>query len=154
MDGPSQTITTYTNYPTASISPPINVYRVKDDENTIGWIILSFILASVIIALLILWVFCLWNDTNTPPCSCFGLYGVELNVDANALIQCGTNRNQTCTFRKNSLSDCVNQCDSLSNICQAFTFNANTSTMKIVQPTNTFVSPQTNLFVRQSGTIS
>lgn len=97
---------------------------------------------------------CMWNDSNIPPCNCFGPYGVQLNVDANALVQCGTDRNQTCTFRKNSLSDCVAECDVLSNICQAFTFNEITSTMKIVQPTNTFTSAQTNLFIRQSGMVT
>lgn len=143
MDGSSPTVTA-----------PINVYRVKDDEHIIGWIVLCFLLTAVVILFLILWVICMWNETNTPSCSCFGPYGVQLNVDAIALMQCGTNRDQTCTFRKNSLSDCVAECDALSSICQAFTFNAVNSTMKIVNPTGTFVAPQTNLFVRQSGTVS
>lgn len=153
MEGSSQTITTYES----PVSSPINIYRVKEpwhEKNTLGWIILSFVLAVFVIILLLLWVFYMWNDQNISSCNCYGPYGLQLNLDGNALMQCGTGNNQTCTFIKNSISDCVSQCDALSNICQAFTFNALTSTMKIVQPNNLFFSSQTNVFIRQSGMIS
>ena len=133
---------------------PINVYHVKEDEHIIGWIVLSMILALIIIILIILWVLSLLNTSNLPPCNCFGPFGVEVGVDANPINQCGTNRTTACIFAKNSISDCEIECNNLQSICQAFTFNETTSTMKIVIPTNTFVSSQANLFVRQSGTVS
>lgn len=119
--------------------------------NDIGWIILSFILTALIILFIILWVICLWNE-NENKCDTFGTFGVEFNVDTTALNNCGTTRDQTCTFRFSSLDQCVKQCNILS--CSAFTFNPNTNIMKIVNPTNTYNSHNTNLFVRQSGSIS
>lgn len=146
--------TSSTNVVVSDPTRPINVYHVKQDQHVVGWIVLSFILAAVIIALLFLWMFCILDNSNIPPCNCFGPFGVEINVDAHPLNQCGTDRSTACIFKKNSLSDCVIECDNLQNICKAFTFNPDTATMKIVNPTGTFTSSQTNLFVRQSGTIS
>jgi len=136
------------------VGEPVNIYHVQEDKSTNGWILLSFLLTMVIILLIILWVFSILDRNNIPPCSCFGPFGVEINVDANPINLCGTDRIAPCIFAKNSLADCVNECNVLQGICQAFTFNAVTSTMKIVQPINTFTSVQTNLFVRQSGTVS
>ena len=136
-------------------SATINVYHMKEDSHIIGWLVLSFLLTLGIIILLMVWVFSLWNNNNVPPRSvCFGPFGVETGVDANALVQCGTNRDETCTFRKRSIADCEAECNVLQEICQAFTFNETTSTMKIVNRNNTFRSPQSNLFVRQSGMVS
>lgn len=132
---------------------PINVYHIKDDSETVGWIFLSFSLCLVIIILITFLLLAILKQSNIPPCNCYGPYGVQIGVDTSEINQCGTSRNEPCLFRKNSLADCVSECETLSNICQAFTFNQTNLTMKIVQPTNTFQSPFTNLFVRQSGII-
>lgn len=137
-----------------NISNPINVYHVKESEQTIGWIILCLFLTLVIIGLIILITFSIINNSNIPPCNCFGPFGIEIDVDANVINQCGTNGITPCSFNINSLSDAVTQCNNLQSICQAFTFNPTTSTMKIVTPANTFISPQTTLYVRQAGSIS
>lgn len=133
------------------LNTPINVYHVKGDNQTVGWIVLSFSLALLIIILLVLLLLSILQQSNIPPCNCYGSYGVQIGVDTNVLNRCGTSRTEPCLFRKNSLADCITECDTLSNICQAFTFNDTNLTMKIVQPVNTFTSPSTNLFVRQSG---
>lgn len=137
-----------------TINTPINVYHVKGDNQTIGWIVLSVSLALVIIILIVVLLFAILQQNNIPECNCYGPYGIQVGIDATQLNQCGTNRNEPCLFRKNSLADCITECDTLSNICQAFTYNETNLTMKIVQPINTFSSPFTNLFVRQSGIIS
>lgn len=140
---------------TQTMSNPINVYRVNSDEQVIGWVILSLLLAIALIIFLTLWIFCINDKHNQPPPSqCFGPFGVETGVDANALNLCGTSRSDPCIFGKTALADAEAECDTLRSICNAFTFNQSTSTMKIVQPTGTFASPSTNLYVRQSGTLS
>jgi hypothetical protein len=137
-----------------TINNPINVYRVKPDEHIIGWIILCVGLTIALIIFILLWAFSINDQYNTTTSVCFGPYGVETGVDANALNQCGTTRTDPCIFAKSTIADCEAQCETLKSICNAFTFNSTTTTMKIVHPTNTFISPSSNLFVRQSGIIS
>ena len=118
-----------------------------------GWIILSFCLAIGLIIFLILWIFCM-NTLHKQICTtCFGPFGVQTGVDANVLNICGTNQSSPCIFAKNSLQDCETECNNLPSICNAFTFNFSAATMRIVSPNNTFISPGTNLFVRQQGLI-
>ena len=132
----------------------INVYNVRGDNQKTGWIVLSFSLAVVIMVLLVLILVGILQGSEDIPCSCYGSYGMKAGADAAEINQCGTNRNEPCVFRKNTIADCVTECDTLSSICQAFTFNESNLTMKIVRPVNVFESPFANLFVRQSGTMS
>lgn len=148
-----------------TVISPINVYGIKQDDRefgnqqnyyaeNIGWILLSVILAIGLIIFIILWALCLNEQHNQQPASlCFGAFGVETGVDSDALNICGTSSNNPCIFSKNSLTDAENECNTLKSICNAFTFNAITSTMKIVNSSNKFVSPSTNLFVRQSNSV-
>lgn len=163
---PSTIITTQNIQPTSTIiasqpstvistpEQPINVYHVKQSEYTIGWIILCLILGLIIIGFIVLVTFNFLNLNGTTPCSCFGTFGIESGVDANPLNLCGTNGITPCSFNINNLSDAITQCNNLQSICQAFTFNPSISTMKIVTPSNTFSSPQSTLYVRQSAQIS
>lgn len=137
-----------------TVYPQINVYRQSENPQLLGWIILVSVLTLAIIVLLILWVMSAQNCTATSSRSCFGTFGVQFGVDANPLNSCGTSQTDPCMFAKKSLIDCQTQCNNLQNICQAFTFNSSTSTMKIVRPINTFNSAQSNLFVRQAGLVS
>ena len=132
----------------------INVYHVKENNEKSGWIILSFSLTLLIILLLVWLFFMILEQNNIPTCKCYGTYGLQIGVDSTAISKCGRNRNEPCIFRKNSISDCVNECDTLNNICQAFTYNSLNQTMKIVEPNNVFASTSTNLFIRQSGIVS
>jgi hypothetical protein len=137
-------------------SAPINVYRVSSAPHTNGWIILSLVLTVIILILLFVWPLSLNNCENRcQGCTCYGPYGVQAGTDALTLNTCGTGGNLPCAFTVNSLAAAEQQCAVYSDICQAFTYNARTSTMNIVQVSNTFVSGdgQTNLFVRQSGII-
>lgn len=131
----------------------------SDNETThpdyIGWVVLSVILATTTIVFLMLWIFSQpINSSSSTSTSCFGPFGVQSGVDANPINSCGVNRNNPCIFTINTLSGAQDQCNTLQSICNAFTFNQNTNTMKIVQPTNTFTSLATNLFVRQVDTVS
>ena len=132
----------------------INVYNVKGDNQKTGWIVLSFSLTVVIMILLVLILVGILQNSEDIPCSCYGSYGMQVGVDAPGINQCGTSRNEPCIFRKNSIADCVTECETLSSVCQAFTFNESNLTMKIVRPVNVYESTFTNLFVRQSGTTS
>lgn len=129
----------------------INVYHVKGDSHTIGWIILSISLTVVVIGLIIWLVITYINQPTPTPCNCFGPFGVQTGIDGNQINRCGTDRNLPCIFNKNSISDCETECNNLANICSAFTYNSITSIMKIVDPNNTFTSVNSNLFVRQSS---
>jgi hypothetical protein len=159
----TQTVTTDTPYIspivstsnfTQPVQEPINVYRVRHDDHVTGWILLSLFLGILTTIFLLLWILCI-NNTHTqpPPSQCFGPFGVEAGVDAEPLNLCGTSNTDPCIFGKTSLAEAEAECDTLRSICNAFTYNVSTSTMKIVRPTNTF-SSSADLFVRQSGTIS
>lgn len=129
-----------------------NIYQTEEYDNSYGWIILSSILAVILLIFIILWVVAIdeqhmCSNTNM---SCFGPYGVETGIDANPLNQCGTNRTSPCIFAKGTIADCEAECDNLISICSAFTFNSSTSTMKIVDRSNVFVSTSSDLFVRQN----
>lgn len=137
-----------------AVNAPINIYRAPPDENTTGWIVLALILMAAIIVLLCLWAFGASKVCPSDGCNCFGPYGLELNVDAAPINACGVSRNDPCSFVKADLNACVVECDSLGATCPAFTFNPQTSTMKIVQPANTFTSAGTTLYVKQSGDVS
>lgn len=136
---------------TTNIPPdnPINVYRVNPDYNIGGWVILCLSLTLALIIFIVLWAVAINAQYNTPVNTCFGTYGVQPGVDANALNLCGTGGTSPCVFAKNSIFDAETECNNLQSICNAFTFNFSTSTMKIVNSSATFSSPSWNLFVRQ-----
>lgn len=115
-------------------------------HNHSGWIITSFILAFIIIVLIILFVLAGLNNQPTP----LPPFSVQFNVDAPPLNLCGADRNSPCVFSFGSVSQAVAECNTLSNICQAFVFNdtLNVSNMKIVDPQNTFSSINNTLYVR------
>lgn len=123
----------------------------EEHPHYLGWIILSGVLAGAALIFILLWVFALHNCNcpSPPPGICFGPFGVVAGIDANALSSCGTSQSDPCIFAVNTLAAAETQCNTLQSICNAFTFNESTATMKIVQPTNTFASNGTNLFVRQ-----
>jgi hypothetical protein len=127
----------------------ITIPQTVPKENTTGWIVLSFVLATALILFILLWVFSVHSNQNSQQSSCFGPYGVETGFDGDAINQCGTDQSTPCVFAKNSIADCEAECETLKSICSAFTFNDSTSTMKIVKPTNVFASSSSNLFVRQ-----
>lgn len=90
------------------------------------------------------------NMTTPPPSQiCFGPFGVQTGTDANPINSCGTDRNDPCIFAVSTLGEAETQCNTLSSICNAFTFSESTSTMKIVTQDNTFTAMNTNLYVRQ-----
>lgn len=124
--------------------------NIKTERDT-GWIILAFVLTLIIIGLIIGWIITALNTDNIPAAVCYGPYGVQLNTDGTALNVCGTSQDQSCTFRMNTIADCEAECTVLQDICQAFSFNPLTATMKIVNIDSLFVAPQTNLFIRQAG---
>lgn len=126
----------------------ISQQAVISDGQVTGWIVLSFVLATALIAFILLWAFSVHSQQNTSS-TCFGPYGVETGLDADSINQCGTDQSTPCVFAKNSIAECEAECETLRSICSAFTFNDSTLTMKIVQPTNTFASSSSNLFVRQ-----
>ena len=111
-----------------------------------GWLILVIILTVVVIILLILWIIALQNSAG---CTCFGNYGVKTNTDGIELRLCGTNSNAPCLFRKNSIADCELECENLKTICNSFSFDSTRGLMKIIDNSNTFDSPSSNIFVRQ-----
>jgi hypothetical protein len=116
-----------------------------------GWIISTILLTIGLLIFLFLWIYTISQKSNQTTNSCFGTFGVQTGVDANPINSCGTDRKTSCIFYINSLEEAENECNILSSICDAFTYNQSTSTMKIVQKGNTFSSPTANLFVRQSA---
>lgn len=120
-------------------------YFTSDGE----WILLCTILTTALIIFILLWAFAandLYNQTNSV---CFGPFGVITGLDGNPINSCGTNGTDPCIFAKNTLSACEDECNNLKSICNAFTFNPSTSTMKIVNTSNVFASTSANLFSRQ-----
>lgn len=142
MDAPTQ--------PIYNVGSPVNLYGTERTSYTFGWILLCVGLTIALIVFITLWAFCINSQHTNQTTTCFGSYGVQPGVDANPLNQCGTNNNNPCVFAKNSVADCETECNNLKNICDAFTFNFSTSTMKIVNRNAAFASPSANLFVRQS----
>lgn len=116
----------------------------------IGWIILTGFFAFTTLMFILIWIFTM--DSMPPPSPaqvCFCPFGVQTNTDGNAINSCGADRTAPCLFAVSTLAEAETQCNTLSSICTAFTFNDSTSTMKIVRPDNTFSSMATNLYVRQ-----
>ena len=134
------------------ITHPV-VSSPDEHPHYLGWVIACALLATTTLIFLLLWIFSHASQQNPtpPPGVCFGPFGVESDIDANPLSACGTDRTDPCIFAVNTLQAAEDQCNTLQSVCNAFTFNESTATMKIVQPTNTFVAMGTNLFVRQSG---
>ena len=118
-------------------------------DNTSSWIILSIVLTILAVTFMILWIICLEENKNKVSNVCFGSFGVQTGIDGVPLGTCGTNRTTSCVFSKNTLADAETECNNLASICNTFTFNFSTSTMKIIDPNNTFTSIQSNLFKRQ-----
>lgn len=127
--------------------------KEKYKKHNIWWVVITFVLTALVITFLLLWIFQLNSENNQIPCSCFGTYGVQLSVDANPISCLLDGVTGPCIFKKLSLQECNTECLNRTN-CNAFTYNPTTFTMKIVEPTNTFISPLTNLFVAQKATIS
>ena len=136
--------------------PLINMDTIYLDRDYVpsGYIILCIILTRLLIVFIILWAVAVNINFNSTNNTCFGPFGVQVNTDANVLNICGTNQTSPCIFSVSSVNDCETQCNILSTVCSAFTYNASTSSMKIVQPSNTFASSSTDLYVRQNGMIS
>lgn len=138
MDGQIQ----ITNYDTS-------VYQPLEIGLPTGWIIIITFLMVGLIIFILLWIFSFSSDLNRSVC--FGPFGVAAGFDALPLNKCGTNGTSPCIFSKRTLSDCESQCNVLSSVCNAFTFNSTTSTMKIVTTNSGFVSTGTDLYSRQPG---
>jgi hypothetical protein len=135
--------------PIYNMSTPGYLYRNEKEPYNFGWILLCIGLTIALIVFITLWAFSINSQHNNQVTQAFGPYGVQPGVDANQLNQCGINNNDPCVFLKNTLADCETECNILSKICDAFTFNFSTSTMKIVDKNAAFASPSVNLFVRQ-----
>lgn len=129
----------------------VNIYRMPVDENVGGWMILSICLTLALLTFLFLWIACVASTTTTTACDAFGPYGVQAGTDATALNACGQSNTEPCIFAKNNLADCITECDNLRSICNTFTFDFTTSSMKIVNPDTAFDSHAANLFQRQTG---
>jgi hypothetical protein len=120
---------------------------IQKMTTTKGWVILTMSLSSVIIILIIILSTTSFNknvrisdDNNT--------FTLLSDNDALPLQICGTSRNEPCVFIKPSLLACENECENLNQICNDFTFDFSTQTMKIVNEKTKFKSPGTNLFIR------
>lgn len=136
-------------------SPPVIQTTLVSSSRSehIGWLIVAIVMFITTLIFLFLWISCLTETPPLPPPGvCFGSFGVHAGVDANALNSCGPSRSDPCIFAINTLVAAQDQCNLLQIVCNAFTFNESTSTMKIVQPNNTFTSSSANLFTRQSNT--
>lgn len=134
-------------------SNPIDVYRVTADPYTLEWVLLCVFLTTALIIFILLWAFSANNEFNNQGTVCYGPFGIQAGVDANVLNLCGTNNTNPCQFAVNSILAAESQCNVLQSICDAFTFDFSTSTMKIVNSSTIFTSPSVNLFVRQPGLV-
>lgn len=121
------------------------------ETTIIVYIFLIIFLGVTTIIFLLLWIYEL-NYNNTLPITsiCYGEFGLETGLDAQVINTCGTNNNSPCIFAQNTLAEAQTQCNSLKSICNAFSFNATTSTMKVVNPQSSYPSILTDLFKRQN----
>ena len=130
-----------------------DVQVVSHESSYTGWIILGIVLIVIVVLVLFaILVRSLFAQTNpNGGNTCFGGFGLQTGADGTALNQCGDNRTSACVFPMTNLDAAVTQCNVLSDICQAFSFNSTTLTMKIVPPSAIFSSPGVDLYVRQNG---
>lgn len=147
------------DYDTYKYNTNYNTYRtntihiVKQNKHLVGWIILTMSLAVVALIFILLWIF--GTSSITQQSVCFGAFGVKPGIDGNAATQCGTSGSDLCVFNINSLSGCIDQCNNLSSICNTFSYNSSTQTMRIIQGTiNEFASSTSDLYIRQIGPVS
>lgn len=113
------------------------------------WSIITIILLSLsTIAFFIAWIIAQLSLTNQITCQ--GDFGTLAGYDSPIVNLCGSSSKDPCFFSVPSLSAAVNQCNLLSSICQAFSYNPSINQMKIVTGQNIYSSPAINLFIRNN----
>ncbi len=75
-------------------------------------------------------------------------YTVRPNSDGNEINECGENRDSPCIFAINTLGAAIEQCNILNSICSMFSFDNDSSTMKIIRTDSIFQTPLSNIFIR------
>lgn len=120
-------------------------------DPNIYWIIIIFILIGVIIIFIILWINAEMRAEENIKCECYGNYGFEVNRGGDIVRRCGENRNLPCIFLKNTIQDCVDECNGLDNICNGFTYNPDTNLMEIIDINNIYNKNNVGLYIKQNG---
>lgn len=113
-----------------------------------AWITLTIILVIIIITCIIIIILQQSTKPIAIPDNFQGVYGILLDRDANEIRRCGQSRDEPCLFSKQNVNSCIEECDILSDICKAFTFNPRNNTMKIVDPNKTYNSSLANLYIK------
>lgn len=117
-------------------------------------VLLLLIIGVLIIFIAIIFIVIIFtsisSSSTTSSSACFGMYGYQPGIDGTELNSCGTDGTDPCVFSMASPSASVLQCNALSSICSAFTYNSTTQTMKIINLNATFTNEQADLYVLQN----
>lgn len=117
------------------------------------WVVAFVILGIIAVYFIVAYFFAL--TTSIPPGQCntdTGTYGVRPGTSGTALVACGKT---SCVFTELTLAQAVSQCDTISNVCSAFSFNCATGTMTVIDPTKPFTTaPTTDLYQRRTKVVT
>ena len=124
-----------------------------DRRSSTGWIVLTTVLTIIIIVLIFVAIIYGIRSSQIIPCQCFGSYGIIPGRGGTLLRTCGTNQTTPCVFIQNTINDAISQCDSLSNICQGFSYNETQKIMRIIDINSMFDQSEVNAYIKQDGLI-
>src|SRR4029077_2815984 len=112
------------------------------------WLIAYIILGIIAIWFILAYFTCSVTMINPNSCDAStGTYGVRPGTSGTALVACD---NQACIFSGLNLTQAVNKCDSLSDVCSTFSYEQITGTMTIIDPTKpTTIAPNLDLYQRR-----
>lgn len=129
-------------------------YSQVEDESTfpVGWVVLTLALVTLVIVLAYFYArqrFQLIEPTRCPTVE--GTFALKAGTTGEVLKQCGTQSNEDCSIEVNTLEEAVLQCNQRKDICNVFTYDEGTSTMKIINSSQSYSPTNTeNMYLRQT----
>ncbi len=85
-----------------------------------------------------------------------GEYAVDAGFDSsNILNLCGNNGKSVCSFTVSNLENAFNICNSNADKCSRFSYNSSNQSISFISEVPSFErNPNSNIYIRQAGTVS
>ena len=121
------------------------------------YILIILILIIILIVIIVLTQEGRKNLINVGECTKIkGEYAVDAGFDSsNILYLCGSNGNSVCTFTVSSLENAFDICNTNADKCSRFTYNTSSQSISFISDIPSFdKNPDSNIYIRQGGTVS
>jgi hypothetical protein len=108
--------------------------------------VLAAIIVVIVIYLIVKSSRCI--DADQCPIAA-GNFGVNVKRKVTIINKCGVSGLGPCTFPAETLSDAIDLCNGLINMCDAFIYSSDNKSMSIINPTTTQLNGVNDLYTRQ-----